>query len=169
MIEAEHISKFFGSLQVLHDVSLKVKDGQCVALLGENGAGKSTLFNILSTLDPDFRGEALVEGMDVRTHGREIRSKIGYVPGRFSLYEDLSVEENLDFFARAYGSRKEAIEEFSPRLWQGLKPFSERRAGHLPGVVVQGFQILQIPDMLAGKHIIALCQAEAGLLLRPCP
>ena len=137
MIEAEHISKFFGSVRALDDVSFKVKDGECVALLGENGAGKSTLFNILSTLDPDFEGKARVDGMDVRTSGRKIRSGTGYVPGRFSLYEDLSVEENLDFFARAYGSRAEAIEEYSPRLWQGLKPFAGRRAGHLSGGMKQ--------------------------------
>ena len=137
MIEAEHISKYFGKLQALHDVSLKVEDGQCVALVGENGAGKSTLFNILSTLDNDFGGQAKLNGMDVRTTGREIRARIGYVPGRFSLYEDLSVEENLDFFARAYGSRKEDIEELSPHLWQGLKPFSGRRAGHLSGGMKQ--------------------------------
>ena len=109
MIASEAISKRFGPQQALREVSFRVEDGEIVALMGANGAGKSTLFDILATIDPDFEGNATVAGFDVRRSPVEARSRIGYVPGRFSLYGDLSVAENLAFFAGAYGCRAEDI------------------------------------------------------------
>ena len=141
MIEAEGIRKHFGSHQVLKGVSFRVEDGQIVALMGANGAGKSTLFDILATIDPDFEGTAAVGGFDVRTRPREARSCIGYVPGRFSLYGDLSVAENLEFFAGAYGCRPEDIESLSPYLWRSLADFSHFRADTLSGGMKQKLSI----------------------------
>ncbi|NLZ20178.1 MAG: ABC transporter ATP-binding protein [Bacteroidales bacterium] len=141
MIEAEGIRKHFGSHQALKGVSFRVEDGQIVALMGANGAGKSTLFDILATIDSDFEGRALVDGFDVRTHPKDARARIGYVPGRFSLYGDLSVTENLEFFAGAYGCRAEDIETLSPCLWKSLGDFTHFRADTLSGGMKQKLAI----------------------------
>lgn len=141
MIRAGHISRTFGSFKALDDVSFSVGKGEIVALMGANGAGKSTLFDIISTVDPDFQGEAMVGGLSVRDNPDGIRACIGYVPGRFSLYHDLTVAENLEFFATAYGCRPDDIEAYSPHLWRGLKPFSDLRAGNLSGGMKQKLAI----------------------------
>lgn len=137
MITGERIGKHFGATEVLKDVSFEVKDGEIVALMGANGAGKSTLFDILATIDPRFEGNAAIDGFDVRRHPAEVRERIGYVPGRLSLYEDLSVAENLEFFARAYGCRPEAIETLSPYIWKSIAPFAEKRTRTLSGGMKQ--------------------------------
>jgi len=141
MIEARAISKHFGNHQALKDVSFRVEDGEIVALMGANGAGKSTLFDILATIDPDFEGEAAVAGYDVRRRPVEARSLIGYVPGRFSLYGDLSVAENLAFFAEAYGCKACDIETLSPFLWSSLTAFRDYRADTLSGGMKQKLSI----------------------------
>lgn len=141
MIASEAISKRFGLQQALREVSFRVEDGEIVALMGANGAGKSTLFDILATIDPDFEGNATVAGFDVRRSPVEARSRIGYVPGRFSLYGDLSVAENLAFFAGAYGCRAEDIGRFSPFLWRSIADFSDYRADTLSGGMKQKLSI----------------------------
>ena len=141
MIEAEGIRKHFGSHQVLKGVSFRVEDGQIVALMGANGAGKSTLFDILATIDSHFEGKAEVGGFDVRSRPRDARAHIGYVPGRFSLYSDLSVMENLEFFASAYGCRAADIEALSPFLWKSLEAFARFRADTLSGGMKQKLAI----------------------------
>jgi len=141
MILAEHIDKSFGRHPALRDLSFEVGDGQIVALMGANGAGKSTLFDILATVDPDFAGRALIDGFDVHSHPVEARGRIGYVPGRFSLYGDLSVAENLEFFANAYGCAPEGIESLSPLLWSSILPFADQRARNLSGGMKQKLSI----------------------------
>ncbi|MCR4860169.1 MAG: ABC transporter ATP-binding protein [Bacteroidales bacterium] len=141
MIATEAIRKHYGAHRALDDVTFRVEDGEIVALMGANGAGKSTLFDILATIDPDFEGNAIVAGFDVRRSPVEARSRIGYVPGRFSLYGDLSVGENLRFFAGAYGCREKDIESLSPCLWGGLKAFSHFRADTLSGGMKQKLSI----------------------------
>ena len=141
MIKAEGIRRRFGSHQVLKGVSFRVEDGQIVALMGANGAGKSTLFDILATIDPHFEGKATVGGFDVRSRPRDARAQIGYVPGRFSLYGDLSVMENLEFFAGAYGCRAGDIEALSPCLWKSLEGFTHFRADTLSGGMKQKLAI----------------------------
>lgn len=141
MILAENISRTFKRTKALDNVSFKVDDGQLVALMGANGAGKSTLFDILATLDSKFSGRAEINGEDVRKSPVEVRKRIGYVPGRFSLYRDLTVMENLEFFASAYGAEASGISELSPGLWKGLKAFSGNRAGSLSGGMKQKLSI----------------------------
>ncbi len=141
MIAAEGISRLFGTYKALDSISFTVGDGELMALMGANGAGKSTLFDILATLDSDYEGKAAINGLDVKSQKKEIRRNIGYVPGKFSLYSDLTVLENLEFFARAYGARPEDIEKICPGLWSGLKDHGSARAGNLSGGMKQKLSI----------------------------
>lgn len=141
MIEATHISKCFRKSKVLDDVNLSVGKGEIVCLMGSNGAGKSTLLDILATLDGSFDGEVRLMGLDSRKYQKEIRGKIGYVPGRFSLYEDLSVAENLSFFASVYGVSTRTINQQCPALWNDLQPFAGMRTQYLSGGMQQKLSV----------------------------
>lgn len=141
MIEAIHISKHFGKTKALNDVSFSIRKGEIVSLMGANGAGKSTLFDILVTLDDTFEGEGYLMGMNIRTQQKEIRQHIGYVPGRFSLYNDLSVKENLAFFASVYGGSIETVNKLCPLLWDSLRTFSKLRTGFLSGGMKQKLSV----------------------------
>lgn len=135
MIEAHHISKRFGQTKALQDVSFSLPKGEILAIMGANGAGKSTLFDILATLDTRFEGELHILGLDARIGQRTIRQKMGYLPGRFSLYTDLTVQENLSFFASVYGESVSHV--YGNPIWEGLKPFADRPAGLLSGGMKQ--------------------------------
>ena len=136
-IEVSHISKRYGSIRALDDVSLDVREGEIFGLIGPDGAGKTSLFRILTTLmDPD-EGFACVDGLDVRSLWREIRCRVGYMPGKFSLYQDLSVEENLEFFASLFGVRVKDNYELIAPIYRQIEPFKDRRAGKLSGGMKQ--------------------------------
>ncbi|MBP5290201.1 MAG: ATP-binding cassette domain-containing protein, partial [Paludibacteraceae bacterium] len=102
-ITVNHISKRYGTVEALSDVSFDVREGEIFGLIGPDGAGKTTLFRILTTLLLPDNGSASVDGLDVVGDYRLLRTRIGYMPGRFSLYPDLSVEENINFFANIFG------------------------------------------------------------------
>jgi ABC-type multidrug transport system ATPase subunit len=137
VISVSHLDKSYGKVHALRDVSFEVDEAEVFGVVGPDGAGKSTLFNILTTLLLPDSGNAAVLGLDVRTRYLEIRKHIGYLPGTFSLYPDLTVEENLVFFATMYQS---SIKENMPliaSIWSQIEPFKKRFAGKLSGGMKQ--------------------------------
>ena len=136
-ITVRHISKAFGEVQALSDISLEVKPGELFGLVGPDGAGKTTLFRILVTLLLADSGEAEVAGYDVVRDYRRIRSSVGYMPGRFSLYQDMTVEENLNFFATLFGTTVKENYELIRDIYVQIAPFRDRKAGKLSGGMKQ--------------------------------
>jgi ABC-2 type transport system ATP-binding protein len=136
-VEAQGLVRRFGDDAALREVSLEVRPGELYGVIGPDGAGKTTLFRILVTLLLPDAGSARVLGRDVVTDLWELRTRIGYMPGRFSLYPDLSVLENLTFFAALFGTTVAAARETIAPIWVQLEPFSGRRAGALSGGMKQ--------------------------------
>ncbi|WP_295937335.1 ABC transporter ATP-binding protein [uncultured Alistipes sp.] len=136
-IEVHNLTKRYGSLTALDSVSFEVAQGELFGLIGPDGAGKTTLFRLLTTLLNPTEGSATVNGLDVVRDYRTIRSQVGYMPGRFSLYPDLSVEENISFFAALFGvGIKDNYDLIAP-IYTQIEPFSTRRAGKLSGGMKQ--------------------------------
>lgn len=136
-IHIENISKNFGPVKALERVSLNVNRGEIYGLLGPDGAGKTTLFRILTTLLLPDSGTATVCGFDTKTDYTKIRSTAGYMPGRFSLYPDLSVAENLEFFASLFGGKVSDNLDMIAPIYSQLAPFKNRRAANLSGGMKQ--------------------------------
>jgi len=132
----KHLDKTYGKVKALDDVSFNVDKGELFGFIGPDGAGKTTLFRILTTVLSYDSGEAFVEGFHVREY-KEIRKIIGYMPGRFSLYQDLSVEENLNFFATVFGTTIEENYELVKDIYSHIEPFKKRLAGQLSGGMKQ--------------------------------
>ena len=136
-ISVQDLKKSYGHIQALKGVSFDVEEGEIFGVVGPDGAGKSTLFNILTTLLLPDSGTATVLGRDLFKEYLEIRKSIGYLPGTFSLYPDLTVEENLIFFATMYQSSiRENMSIIKP-IWKQLMPFKKRPAGKLSGGMKQ--------------------------------
>jgi ABC-type multidrug transport system ATPase subunit len=138
-IQVSGVSKTYSKsdVEALRDISLDVHGGELFGLIGPDGAGKTTLFRILATLLLPNQGTALVCGHDSVKDYREIRRIVGYMPGRFSLYQDLTVEENLRFFATVFGTTVEANYHLIRDIYVQLEPFKDRRAGKLSGGMKQ--------------------------------
>ena len=136
-IEVNGISKRYGRVQALHDVSLTVGKGEVFGIIGPDGAGKTTLYRILSTLLLPDGGNALVDCYDTIRQVEEIRKRVGYMPGRFSLYQDLTVEENLKFFATLFGTTVEEGYDSIRAIYSQIERFRNRRAGALSGGMKQ--------------------------------
>ncbi|MCF8236091.1 MAG: ABC transporter ATP-binding protein [Bacteroidales bacterium] len=134
---AENISKSYNGLQALRNVSFGVKKGELFGLIGPDGAGKTSLFRILATLLFADRGKAMVESFDVVKDYKKIRNIVGYMPGRFSLYFDLSVEENLKFYARIFNTTIQENYHLVKDIYQQIEPFKKRLAGRLSGGMKQ--------------------------------
>ena len=134
-----HLSKAYGKVPALHDFSLSVSRGEVVALVGPDGAGKTTLMRIICNLLTPKNGEVMLDGRDVTREFEQVKAMIGYMPQTFSLYPDLSVEENLKFYAGIYGQTGEAYRRTRDRLYQfsQLGPFADRRASALSGGMKQ--------------------------------
>lgn len=136
-IEVSHISKSYGKVRALDDVSFSVGQGEVFGLIGPDGAGKTTLFRILCTLLLADHGTASVDGYDVVGQMRQIRSRVGYMPGRFSLYQDLTVRENLEFFATLFGTTVEEGYDSIRAIYSQIERFADRKAGALSGGMKQ--------------------------------
>lgn len=136
-VQVDGIKKHYGKVEALRGVSFSVAEGELFGIIGPDGAGKSTLFRILTTLLLADSGTAEVAGMDIVKEFKEIRTKVGYMPGRFSLYQDLTVEENLTFFATVFHTTVEENYELIKDIYQQIEPFKKRRAGVLSGGMKQ--------------------------------
>ena len=137
MVEFQNISKKYGQVIGVEDVSLKVNPGELFGLIGPDGAGKTTLFRMLITLLLPDEGSISMEGKDVIEHYRYVRENVGYMPGTFSLYQDLTVEENLNFFATLFGTTIEENYDLIKDIYQQIEPYKTRRAGDLSGGMKQ--------------------------------
>lgn len=137
MIHVQDIRKSFEGVEALKGLSFHVPEGEIFGLIGPDGAGKTTLFRILTTLLIPDSGFATVMGLDVVQAYRKIRSEVGYMPGRFSLYQDLTVEENLNFFATIFGTTIQENYENIRLIYEQIAPFKDRRAGKLSGGMKQ--------------------------------
>lgn len=138
-VEVKNIRKTYskGTVLAVNDVSFSVKKGELFGLIGPDGAGKTSIFRILTTLLLADEGTAVIEGKDVISDYKAIRKNIGYMPGRFSLYQDLTVEENLNFFATVFNTSIEENYDLIKDIYIQIEPFKERRAGKLSGGMKQ--------------------------------
>lgn len=138
-IELHNISKTYekGTVEAVKNVSFDVKKGEIFGLIGPDGAGKTSIFRMLTTLLLPDSGTASVLGFDVVQDYRNIRKDVGYMPGRFSLYQDLSIEENLKFYATLFGTTVDENFDLIRDIYVQIEPFKERRAGKLSGGMKQ--------------------------------
>lgn len=136
-IDIRHVSKKYGEVAALDDVSLSVSKGEIFGLIGPDGAGKTTLFRIMATLLNPDSGAVSIDGCDVVKEFRKVRNFIGYMPGQFSLYPDLSVEENLRFFASVFNVNPDAGMGCIEPIYRQIERFKNRRAGALSGGMKQ--------------------------------
>lgn len=136
-IQVENIQKAFGSVQAVKPLSFEVNLGELFGLIGPDGAGKTTLFKMLTSLLIPDAGQAHIVGFDTVRDYKKIRKIIGYMPGKFSLYQDLSVEENLNFFATIFGTSIQENYHLIEEIYVQIEPFRKRRAGKLSGGMKQ--------------------------------
>src|SRR6476469_7298127 len=140
-VVADNLVKFYGkkkaTVEALHGISFEVEKGELFGLIGPDGAGKTSLFRIFTTLLLPSEGKATVDGMDVVKDFKLIRNRVGYMPGRFSLYQDLTVEENLEFFATIFNTSIRENYDLIKDIYSQIEPFKDRRAGKLSGGMKQ--------------------------------
>lgn len=161
MVEIQNISKTYNGVHALKDISFNVEDGELFGLIGPDGAGKTTLFRILASLLIPTAGKANVFGYDVVDDYKEIRHITGYMPGRFSLYQDLSVEENLEFFATVFGTSIEENYELVKEVYFQIEPFKTRRAGKLSGGMKQ--KLALSCSLIHSPRILLLDEPTTGV------
>jgi ABC-2 type transport system ATP-binding protein len=136
-VAVHDLKRAYGTVEALKGLSFEVKEGEIFGIIGPDGAGKTTLFRILTTLLLADSGSATVDGNDVVREYKMIRRKIGYMPGRFSLYQDLTVEENLRIFASIFKTSIEENYDLIKDIYQQIEPFKNRKAGALSGGMKQ--------------------------------
>lgn len=136
-VKIESVGKSYGKVEALRDISLDIHAGELFGLIGPDGAGKTTLFRILTTLLLADEGKVSVCGLDVVRDYKKIRTIVGYMPGRFSLYQDLTVEENLNFFATVFNTLVKENYDLVRDIYIQIEPFRKRKAGKLSGGMKQ--------------------------------
>jgi len=136
-IQAQHITKLYGDKRALDDVTFEITKGELFGFIGPDGAGKTTLFRIITSLLKPGTGSITVEGLDTVKDYTRLRKILGYMPGRFSLYQDLTVEENLRFFAGIFHTTPEENYELVKDIYSQIEPFKNRKAGKLSGGMKQ--------------------------------
>ncbi|MGZ5245219.1 MAG: ABC transporter ATP-binding protein [Bacteroidia bacterium] len=136
-VVANNLGKKYGKVQALQNATFDVEEGELFGFIGPDGAGKTTLFRILTTVLIPDEGTAEVAGLDTEKSFKEIRKKIGYMPGKFSLYQDLSVEENINFFATIFGTTLQKNYDLVKDIYSHIEPFKDRKAGKLSGGMKQ--------------------------------
>ena len=136
-IEVNNISKSYGKVRALDSVSFSVEKGEVFGLIGPDGAGKTSMFRILCTLLLPDEGTAKVDGFDTVSQMKDIRRRVGYMPGRFSLYQDLTVRENLEFFATLFGTTVDEGYDSIKAVYSQIERFADRKVGALSGGMKQ--------------------------------
>lgn len=136
-VSIKGIHKSYKEVNALQDINLEVKNGEIFGVIGPDGAGKTSLFRILATLLVANKGEINIFGLDILEDYREIRQILGYMPGQFSLYQDLSVEENINLFASLFGTTVKEQYHLIKEIYSQIEPFKNRRAGKLSGGMKQ--------------------------------
>ncbi len=136
-ISIKHIYKSFGTQEALNDINLEIKQSELFGLIGPDAAGKTSLFRLITTLLLPDQGSIHIGDFDSVKDYKSIRNIIGYMPGRFSLYQDLSVEENLNFYAKIFDTTIEANYDLIKDIYSHIEPFRKRRAGKLSGGMKQ--------------------------------
>lgn len=137
MIKISDVTKSFNNTVALDNISLNIESGELYGLIGPDGSGKTTLFRLLTTLLYPDKGSLSVDGFDTIKDYAQIRKIVGYMPGKFSLYQDLTVEDNLNFFASVFNIRLNDNLDSVNDIWKMLAPFKDRRAGRLSGGMKQ--------------------------------
>jgi len=136
-VVVKEVSKGYGSVQAVDRLTFSVQEGALFGFIGPDGAGKTTLFRMLVTLLVPDEGEAYVDGLHVVRNFKALRHRLGYMPGRFSLYQDLTVQENLTFFATVFGTTVAANYDLIKDIYGQIEPFKDRKAGQLSGGMKQ--------------------------------
>ncbi|TFG41465.1 MAG: ABC transporter ATP-binding protein [Bacteroidia bacterium] len=174
VIESSGLSKKYGATHALTDISFSVSEGEIFGFIGPDGAGKTTLFRIITTLMLPDEGDLKVLGLDCRKGFRELRKKIGYMPGRFSLYQDLTVEENLEFYSTVFGTVISENYDLISDIYSHIEPFKKRLAGKLSGGMKQKLALscalIHKPELLVLDEpttgVDAVSRAEFWVMLR---
>jgi len=160
-VQVENVSKSYRDIAALQRATFEVGKGEIFGVIGPDGAGKTTLFRILATLLVPDTGKALVEGKDVVKDYRAIRKITGYMPGRFSLYQDLSVEENLAFFATIFDTTIRKNYHLIRDIYQQIEPFKDRLARNLSGGMKQ--KLALSCALIHKPHILILDEPTTGV------
>ena len=136
-IEVKNITKRYGDVTAVDNISFEISKGELFGIIGPDGAGKTSLFRILTTVTLPDSGKAFVQGLDILIDFKKTRKLIGYMPGRFSLYQDLTVEENLKFYSSVFNTSIQENYDLIEDIYSQLEPFKKRRAGKLSGGMKQ--------------------------------